>query len=62
LAPIRAALSESVEAERRADLTVDASGLQMLPVRRLSTEFGSLPLSERALEGLGRLVTPGSAG
>jgi len=57
-----AALAEGVEAERRADLTVDAPSLTMLPDGRLSSDFGSLPLSERALEGLGRLVTPGGAG
>ena len=57
-----AALAETVEAERRADLTVDAPSLTMLPDGRLASDFGSLPLSERTLEGLGRLVTPGGAG
>src|SRR5262249_21384061 len=34
----------------------------MLPDGRMVSDFGSVPLSERALEGLGRLVTPGGAG
>src|SRR5262249_19647581 len=60
--PASAAFAESVEAERRADLAVDAPSLQILPDGRLASDFGSLPLSERAIEGLGTLVTPGGAG
>ena len=52
-------LAQRVEAERRCDTLVDAPSLNMLADGRLASELGSLPISERALEGLARLVTPG---
>jgi hypothetical protein len=52
-------LAARVEAERRCDTLVDAPSLNMLNDGRLASELGSLPISERALEGLARLVTPG---
>jgi hypothetical protein len=57
-----AALAEAVEAERRADLLADAPTVSMLSDGRLVSDFGTFPISERALEGLTRLVTPGGAG
>jgi hypothetical protein len=41
---------------------VDAPSLTMQPDGQLTSELGSLPITERALEGLSRLVTPGGAG
>ena len=41
---------------------MDAPSLNMLADGRLTSELGSLPITERALEGLARLVTPGGAG
>jgi hypothetical protein len=55
-------LAQRVEAGRRCDTLVDAPSLNMLPDGRLTSDFGSLPISERAIEGLARLVTPGGAG
>lgn len=52
-------LAAQVEAERRCDTVVDAPFTQMETDGRLTSELGSLPISERALEGLSRLVTPG---
>src|SRR5262249_54439587 len=57
-----AALARTVEGERRTDLVCDAPALVMQRDGRLSCELGALPLSERALDGLGRLVTPGGVG
>jgi hypothetical protein len=55
-------LARQVEAERRCDYTVSAPELRMLADGRLQSELGTLPISERALEGLCRLTTPGGAG
>jgi hypothetical protein len=55
-------LASRVEAERRLDVLVDAPSLRMEPNGRLTSEFGSLPISERALDGISRLLTPGGAG
>jgi hypothetical protein len=57
-----AELATRVEAERRSDFPVNATELHMLADGRLRSELGHLPISERALEGLCRLVTPGGAG
>jgi hypothetical protein len=51
-------LAAQVEAERRCDIVVDAPFTRMETDGRLTSELGSLPISERALEGLSRLVTP----
>src|SRR5262249_44725834 len=55
-------LASRVEGERRLDIVVDAPSLRMEPNGRLTSELGSLPISERALDGIARLVTPGGAG
>src|SRR5262249_44402519 len=52
-------LAHRVEGERRLDVLVDAPSLRMEPNGRLTSELGSLPISERALDGIARLVTPG---
>ena len=53
-------LAQRVEAEGRCDTFVDATSLTMLPDGRFTSEFGSLPITERALEGLARLVLLGT--
>jgi hypothetical protein len=55
-------LAARVEAERRLDVLVDAPSLRMEPNGRLTSELGCLPISERALDGIARLLTPGGAG
>jgi hypothetical protein len=57
-----AALATEVEAERRHDVHAEARSLRMERDGRLTSDLGSLPVTERAVEGLCRLVTPGGAG
>jgi hypothetical protein len=56
-------LAQQVQAEKRVDITIPLSQLRMLPDGKLTRGTGNgMPITERALSGLGAHVTPGGAG
>lgn len=54
-------LADQIAAEDRQDHVVVATGLNMLNNGKLSSPAGTLPLTERAVEGLAYFTTPGGA-
>ena len=55
-------LIDVIKAENRKDLVVQVPSLKMLPDGRITRGQAVLPVSERAISGVGTHITPGGAG